>query len=483
MAVIDSGNSAAGKANVDAYYNLKTNNPIVDTQAGFVVGAIQQDAGAVSGTRSLRHPQLSRARRLSVGQDQLLFSDGFNNTAQNTGVYKSAATTFTFAQTGGYLVFNNSAITTAASAQVYQTYKVFPLYAGAPLILDVAGFGAAVCPSNATFEGGFFTCNIASTPYTPTDGIYYRVNSTGLYGVVNYNGTETVSNLLLPAAALTLGSNGTYRLIVTEEIAEFWAGDANGDFTYLGSLATPPGNGQPFSAAAAPFSARMYFAATAGSAYQVKLSDITITLGDINSYRPWQHSLAGMGAMGYQGQSGGTMGSTALYTNSLAAGAGAAMTNTTAALGSGLGGQFSTQPTLAAGTDGILCSYQNPAGGVAQTPRTLVITGVKIQGLVTTAFTGGPVLYAYSLAFGHTAVSLATAEAVAAKAARRIALGIETYAVTAAVGVVGQGVSVTFQTPIVINPGEFVAVVAKNLGTVTSAGVITALVTYDAYWE
>ena len=55
--------------------------------------------------------------------------------------------------------------------------------------------------------------------------------------------------------------------------------------------------------------------------------------------------------MSYQGQTGQTLGSTALYTNNLAAGAGAVMTNTTAALGSGLGGQFSALPTLAVGTD------------------------------------------------------------------------------------------------------------------------------------
>jgi hypothetical protein len=55
--------------------------------------------------------------------------------------------------------------------------------------------------------------------------------------------------------------------------------------------------------------------------------------------------------MSYQGQTGQTLGSTALYTNSQAAGAGAAMTNTTAALGSGLGGQFAALPTLAISTD------------------------------------------------------------------------------------------------------------------------------------
>jgi hypothetical protein len=42
--------------------------------------------------------------------------------------------------------------------------------------------------------------------------------------------------------------------------------------------------------------------------------------------------------------------------------------------------------------------------------------------------------------------------------------------VTAPVGTLGQGVSVTFNSPIPVNPGEYIALVAKNVGTVTTAG-------------
>ena len=115
---------------------------------------------------------------------------------------------------------------------------------------------------------------------------------------------------------------------------------------------------------------------------------------------------------GQQGQQGHTQGSTALFTNSLAAGAGAVMTNTTAALGVGLGGQFSVLPTLAVPTTGILCSYQNPVPTTILTGKQLVITGVKIESVVTTVLVGNatPVIYALGIAYGHTTVSLATAE-------------------------------------------------------------------------
>jgi hypothetical protein len=193
------------------------------------------------------------------------------------------------------------------------------------------------------------------------------------------------------------------------------------------------------------------------------------------------------GKMGSQGQSGQTMGSTALLTNSLAAGAGAVMTNTTAALGTGLGGQFSALPTLAVATDGILCSFLNPAATAAIPGKTLYIRGVKIQGAVTTVLAGNatPVIYALSLAYGHNALTLAQAEGAGTKAARRVPLGYETYAAAAALGSLGSasGVYMPFTAPIAVNPSEYVAVVAKNLGAVTTTGVITFLVTFDSYWE
>jgi hypothetical protein len=124
-----------------------------------------------------------------------------------------------------------------------------------------------------------------------------------------------------------------------------------------------------------------------------------------------------------------------------------------------------------------------PTGSTTQTPRSLIISGVWIDGIVSTAFTGGPVYYVYSLAFGHTTVSLATAEAATAKAPRRIPLGIQTYVVTAPVGTLGQRIYTPFQQPIHVAPGEFVQVVAKNVGTVTSAGVICMSIGIDARWE
>jgi len=236
-----------------------------------------------------------------------------------------------------------------------------------------------------------------------------------------------------------------------------------------------------------PLFIRNYNSAATSSAQVVRVGYVNVSQGDMSTNKPWSHVMAGAGGMAYQLQTGAAaFGSSSLLTNSLGTGSVAAMTNTTAALGSGLGGQFSTLPTLPVPTDGIISSYQVPAGSATVPGKSLYITGVKVQGAVTTQLAGGPVLYAYTLAYGHTTVALNTTETNGTvKAPRRIALGFETFAATSALGVLGSatGCYMAFNSPVVVQPGEFVQVTAKNLGTITSAGIITFLVSFDAYFE
>jgi hypothetical protein len=198
------------------------------------------------------------------------------------------------------------------------------------------------------------------------------------------------------------------------------------------------------------------------------------------------------GLAAYYGSEGGTIGTTALYSNSLAIGAGAVLVNATAAAGFvGFGGQFSVLPTLAVPTDGILSSYQNPAGTVTQPPRSIVIRGVKITGVVTVVLAGNatPVIYVMSLAYGHTSTtSLAQAETgsfatATTKAPVRVPIGVMQFGAAAALGTKDSCEMRFDGAPIVVNPAEFVCIAAKNVGVVTTTGVVTFLVTYDAYLE
>jgi hypothetical protein len=213
-----------------------------------------------------------------------------------------------------------------------------------------------------------------------------------------------------------------------------------------------------------------------------QLSDYNITIGGYN----FGDSMGTVGNRkygSYQGLSGGTMGSLASYANSANPTA-AVPTNTTSTVLTALGGQGWETDTLAVTTDGIIMSYQNPAATVNVQGRRLRLSGIKIDSFVQTALTGGGYNAQLSLCFGHTAVSLATAEAAAAKAPRRIALG--SYSVASGAVALTQFPTIEVDlrgAEIYINPGEFIAVAKKKIGTAPSAGVISWTFTPIYSWE
>ena len=471
------GNTSGNVAEVDVNHNLNVTLPTTLNQAGFGILAGEQSATADPAGRVVEKVRVSTQGRLSVGQPVPLLNEVFNYTAINTAIFNQIATTQTITVAAGTLNLNASAINTLSTWSGIKSYQFFPLYA------DLATYTTfdmsySVSPQNNNLvEAGFIQY---ATNATPTDGAFFRWDTTATFkAVVNNNGTEYITAITaVPSSAVM----HRYKIVCENDRVLFYV-----DGVCQAIIAAPTGLGMPMYAQGQPFGARVVNSATAPAlANTVKLGYIYVGLQDSGGLGKNASELAALQQrMGSQGQSGQTMGSTALYTNSLAAGAGAAMTNTTAALGTGLGGQFAALPTLAAGTDGIVCSYLNPAATAAIPGKTLYIRGIKVHGGVTTVLAGGPVLYAYSLAYGHTVLSLATAEAAGVKAPRRVPLGYETFAATAAVGTMGSqgGCYLSLNAPIAINPGEYVQLVAKNLGTVTTTGVITFQVSFDAYWE
>jgi hypothetical protein len=267
-------------------------------------------------------------------------------------------------------------------------------------------------------------------------------------------------------------------IILHEEQAEFWIDDV-----LIAELAAPTAQAALTSASNLPLLLRTYNTAITASAQQLRLGQINVTVMDANASKNWKDQLAGMGRHASQGQTGQTLGQTVNYANSANPTA-AVPTNTTAALGSGLGGQFWETDTLAANTDGIISSYQNPAGTATAPGRNLYITRVYVASHVQTVLVGGPYVAQLALAYGHTNVSLATTDGAGTKAPRRIPIGLQ--AVTAAQAVntlVGGPIDIDLAVPIVVYPGEFVQVIRKKIGTAPSSGVIAHIVAFGGYWE
>lgn len=456
---------------------LLVNPPTDPGDAGFTVLACESDAGNVTGVRRVRAIDVSQDYRMRTGVDSLLFNAKFPGAAIDTGRWFQNATTQTITVANGFLSLNAGLSVATTTHSLVRSYRCFPIYGTFGLWAEAQVQLSQTPVVNNQIEVGLF---LAATNAAPTDGVFMRINSSGEGRmVINFAGTETQSAAFTPNTYLPPNVTKKVVIGIFSDSVELWIDDV-----LIVSLAAPAAQGDVTASAMLPFSFRNQNTGACPAAQVLKVGMVNVTLADANTAKLWSHTMSGLGGMGYEGQAGGTLGSTALYTNSLAAGSGVAATNTTAALGSGLGGQFSLLPSLTVPTDGIISSYQVPAGTAALPGKCLYIRGVKVQGVVTTVLAGGPVIGAFSVAYGHTSVSLATNEAAGTKAPRRIPIGIQVYAANAAVGARDdRELFLDLETPICVQPGEFFQVVMKNLGTVTTTGVITFLIHVDAYWE
>lgn len=468
-------------SNLDANGNVKmalTNTPAL---IGSVRLMSENDAGTITGVPYLKSPETSSDFRLRVGMDTVMFDDTFNGTTQNTTKWAYSTATLTATMpSAGTLNFGTVQGTAATHGAFYRTFQYMPLFGAGGLAVEFHyGQFTADLVANEVFLLG--VGNVTTAGVEPTDGCWLQVTAGGLVGVLRYNGTTTQTGVLAPLSILNLGNLYHLCIVIGASEAEFWLDDE-----LLGEMAIPPSTAQPFLQGSLPVFMQKLCTGTVSNTNTMRVSDVTVSHLDILTNKDWGIARALAGKSGFVGQNGHTQGKTTLWTNNTAPTA-VALTNTTAAF-TGLGGIAAILPTLAVATDGIVFSFQNPVPTVNLTGRTLVINGVKAQGAVSVVLAGGPVTYAYAVAFGHTAVSLATGETASfanntTHAPRIAPIGMETYPATAAAGTLGAGASIQFLNPIVVRPGEFIALIARNIGVVTTTGAITLTAVFDAYWE
>lgn len=473
------GSVSGNVAEVNASNELKTALTQTESASGFVSLASEQDGGTVTGSRRMKALEGSEDFRLRVGVDCLLMHEFFPGAAINSAVWTAPVTTMTVTVASGVLSLNAGLSTANAAVARVSSYRSFPALSTCELYAEIVAQVTQLPITSNVTEWGF---GIATGTTTPTDGAFFRLNATGeLRCVVNTNGTENQSSALDFSALIGTNTSRHFLVAIGDDRVKFWIDDALVAIVDRGTAA-----GAVLGSGEVPILLRTYNTGATSAAQVFKVGLVGVWMGDAALNQPFPDSCAGAGWMGYQGQTGGTMGSTATYANSADPAAAAALSNTTAAVGSGLGGQFRFNAAATAVTDGIVSSFQNPAGTAALPGKTLFVRGVKISAanlgaaVATTSTT-----LAWSLAFGHTAVSLATTETATSKAPRRIALGIMNWPVGAAVGAPPDrgDLSMTFNAPVAVLPGEFVQTVAKFIvGTATASQVIWVHVTPDAYY-
>ena len=368
MSILQTGSNATGAANIDGNYNLQIRPPINAAQAGFLATSSTIDLGTTTGSVLARAVSSTTANRLETSQPTLLFTDTFDYGNQDTPVWNNTLTTFAVSYANGFMNINSGIVTTASAAAMVRSYFTYPIPTEGAIVFRMVGYQIWPAQTNCVTEFGFL---YASGTTAPTDGAFFRFTTTGtLVGVTNFNGIELLTG---PFVQPTPAVNTTWQVVLDKTHAEFWI---NG--VLQGSISSPVAGNRPSMSSSIQIGFRMYHLISpplVGNVLKVSNVDVWCTDEFIN--RPSPIIRAGMGLMGYTGFAGMTsIGSTASYGNSTNP-TSTAPTNTTAALGTGLGGQFWELTSLALNTDGIISSFQMPPGGVSQGYRKLIITGIR----------------------------------------------------------------------------------------------------------
>ena len=450
-------------------------NPKVVTQAGFTGVVAIRDQGTVTGAPNIGLLDITNNRRLRVSVDTPLFQDQFNYAAQNTAMWKYITSTMTTTwQAAGGMWINGGASVASGAYTTMNTYRSFPLYTAGELVWEIRGYYTQVPQANNAHWMGI--CTVPGTTAAPTDGVFFELDATGtMRGVCATNGTRSVTANFPSIPSINIEHD--WQIVIDDGIVEFWI-----DNMLYGAVAPAPLAGTPNLNGAGFAFHQMYNSAAVATAQMFKVFNMQVTLYGLNTGKPWSHIKAGEGLTISQGQNGGAMGSTAIYTNSTPPSA-AVPSNIAAALGVGLDGNFYETMTLAVNTDGIISSYQNSTGSINATPRNMYITGIRWFSAIQTAAVGGPFVYECGIAYGHTVMLLTTVETATSKAPRRIPIGMHVIPANAPIGTMGCQYVHTFQTPLLVQPGEFIQTILRNIGTVGTAGVQAHHIFLEGYQE
>ena len=457
----------------------------------------ENDSGSVVlGGRRVLSPETDNDYRLRVAHDTLMDAEVFNYTTQNTGKFQHAFTTLTATSSAAGLLTNSGNITTTTTNMAFGTYAQFPMGGTNTTVCETSVAFSAQPNANTVIDFGLFTRGILTPPQANLDGIYFSLRSTGMHGVINSSGVETASTVF----PIALGA-GTW-LYTNNQVNRYLIQVSNVDVTFwinnvlMSRVATPTGANFPCKSQALPWSIRHAISGgAAGAATQALVSDYRIFIRGPLMADPLS-TVNSRTNGSYQGWGSGGIAGLNLALNNSANPTPAAATNTTAALGSGLGGQFWETASVASTVDAIVASYQVPAGSTLIPGRRLKVTGVYLSSFVQAVLVGGPHIRVWGIAFGHQAVSLATTEsasfatyvATASKIPRRLICPAFTQAVLvtqAAGSIVSQpgGTYTDLSQPIYVNPGEYIQLWFKQVGTAATAGTIAHQVQFVYSWE
>jgi hypothetical protein len=465
---------------IDAAGRAQVITPITADSAGFVCIASEVDSGAVLGSRQIKELESTEDYRLRVASDIPVFNLSFEGTVVARAHISQTDTTMTAAQASGYFGINSGNATASGNACVVRTYRTFPQFGTFQTYGEFWAREANEDATNAVTEWGF---GYATGVATPTDGVFFRRIAGGeLRAVMNFGGSETAEAITTPAGYVATACNH-YVVSVHQDTCEWWINDV-----LVRRITVPTSQALPASSSELPIFARVYNSGIASAGRRIEIGYISASVCSAMNTKPWSHVMAGSGGGAYQIQPGTTSGQTTTFSVGSAPAA-ATFTASTAPATNSLGGLW-TSPAAAsmpAGSenDYPIFAYVNPAGTATLPGKTLYVTGVRIgETVVTTVLGATYTQLLWGVGCGSTATSLATTDGAATVGPRRIAVGSQVFAATAAVGTAAAGIALDLSDgPMVVPAGTVFHVTLRLIGNTAAAGALRGSVAVIGYYE
>lgn len=419
---------------------------------------------------------------LRMSQSNLIHYDQVDGAALNTNIWQSSASNMTVVQANGFIGLNAGAATTANAYAIIQSVKYIPLYGTLPL-RDTTNAKVINLPeANATVELGIGTVSANSAA---SDGAFFRWGPAGqFFAVINNGGSESSSaalagtftsadgdeSVLLPPSGSVIH---LYEVELVEDAVRFYVDDI-----LVSTLTTPSGQAYPFNAGRQQKFVRVYNGGSAPSlAPQIFIGQTITEQEDLNQQKPWDQVLCSLGRGAYQSPVT-TFGQTANHANSTSP-TSATLSNTAAGYTT-FGGRYQFAAVAGAVTDFALFAYQVPAG------YQLYINTVGISTLSTGAVGSAitPTILDWGVGVNSSAASLATTDGAGTWAPRRIPLGMQTFALSAVIGMAATDVSRRFDAPLVVDSGRFFHVILQvPVGAATASQIFRGDVFVNGYLE
>lgn len=485
---------------VDAFDRVAVNLPTDPLEAGHVEVSFNRGAGVPA--RTLRVTTEGEAR---IAHMTRLFDCDFNGATAGAllnNQFNQQATALTLVLNAGFLRFNSAAVTTVNIGGSVNSWRTFFVRDHMNLKLSGIIKHENGNVSNKQFDFGFGYYDVAANQANPmNEFVGFRWTLTGgLLAVLEYSvGGAPVSVSQNVNGGVPYSDNValTYDVVFGEEGADFYVAGV-----LVAHIDAPVGGAGISKSGSYPVVVRQFHSASPPALAPVfDIGSVAVSSIGPSADEDRNVLQVAMGRHALRAQAGvqAANGSNNNVPASATAPTALAATNAVSGLvGLGGYGRINVSMNTTPHTEFIMCSFQNPvipeAAGALINARNLVITDIMISPLVAAAaLTGGGVVAEWFLAFGGTALSLATADAVGGaaigvKSFSKLPLPIvDSFAAAAAIGTVGtrsgEGGHILLQTPIVLAPGEFIILGIRTLYVAAAtAGQVDGGYGFNGYW-